>query len=260
MDLRGKLRKAAGLFVELPPEEETPREAPATHSAAEADIDRRLAAMSQTMQTIGDAPPSPTGTVKSVEQIVREAEGPNLDAIHVSATVPPPAPAPDGTTDFSAVYEQASLPAAPFTAEQMLEMLASLPPELPLQTKRQTVKVTLGAMGKAIGATPESIVADASRKLAALAACAENVSKQTADFVAAAEFEIKALQEQIEEKRRGIEASKEVEARTMQSCNQESDRLDDVLEFFSLDIAPSKYAASGDAQQPPPLPPDRSQT
>ncbi len=50
MDLRGKLRKAAGLFVELPPEEETPREEPAApESAAETDIDRRLAAMNQAM-------------------------------------------------------------------------------------------------------------------------------------------------------------------------------------------------------------------
>ncbi len=118
----------------------------------------------------GAAPAAATGggTAKTVEQIVRETEGPNLDAITVAASASPPVMTADGATDFSAIYRQANLPAAPFTAEQMLEMLASLPQELPLDTKRQTVKVTLGAMGKAIGATPETIVADASRKLAAL--------------------------------------------------------------------------------------------
>ena len=28
-------------------------------------------------------------------------------------------------------------------------------------------------------------------------------------------------------------------------CHHEADRLDEVLEFFSLDIPPSKYAAPG---------------
>ena len=41
------------------------------------------------------------------------------------------------------------------------------------------MKVTLDAMGKTIGATADGIVADASRKMAALAAYAGSLSQQT---------------------------------------------------------------------------------
>jgi hypothetical protein len=121
-------------------------------------------------------------------------------------------------------------------------MLNSLPAELPLETKRQTVKVTLNAMGKTIGANPETIVADASRKLAALTSYLDNLTKQTTDFAATAELEIAALQAQIAEKRTAIEAAQQKQAQMRQACDAESHRLDDVLEFFSLDVPPSKYA------------------
>jgi len=162
-----------------------------------------------------------------------------------TASAGPPVLTPDGTLDFAALYGQAGLPAAPFAAEQMLEMLASLPADLPLDVRRRTVKVTIGAMGKAIGATSETVVADASRKLAALAAYSENVARQTADFVAGGEFEIAALEKQIAEKRSGIEAARQTQARVQAKCDAEADRLDDVLEFFSLDVPPSRYAAPG---------------
>jgi hypothetical protein len=123
-------------------------------------------------------------------------------------------------------------------------MLASLPPELPLETRRQTVKVTLGALGKSMGASPETVVADASRKMAALAAYAQHLSKRTDEFVSSGEKEIAALQAQIEEKRKGIANARQELERATQMCDRESDKLDDVLEFFSLDLPPSKYAVS----------------
>jgi len=158
-----------------------------------------------------------------------------------------PIASPDGKVDCTPIYQQSALPAAPFTAEQMLDMLNSLPPELPLDTKRQTVKVTLASVGKTIGATPETIVADASRKLAALTAYVEHLSKDTAASVAAAEQEIAGLQAQIEEKRRAIQTAQERQSEARRLCDAESDRLDDVLEFFSLDVPPSKYASAEQA-------------
>ena len=115
---------------------------------------------------------------------MREAPGPDL---HEIGAPPAGAPAPltaDGAMDFAALYQQAGLPATPFTAEQMVEMLANLPKELALDAKRATVKATLSAVGKSIGATPETIVTDASRKLAALTAYVEHLAKQTADDIA----------------------------------------------------------------------------
>ncbi len=257
MDFRSRLRKVAELVVELPPEEAQPtaaEDAPATPPApAEGaggemdDLDRRLAAQRESIAALGrgDAPPAaPPAPTKTVEQIVRDASGPDLDAVSAGpAAAGPPTLKPDGAIDFAALYAQSNVPAAPFTAEQMLDMLGSLPADLPLDTKRQTVKVTLGAMGKAIGMTAETIVADASRKLAAVAAYSEGVAKQTAEFVAAGEFEIAALEKQIQEKRQGIEAARQTQTRVQDRCHAEADRLDDVLEFFSLDVPPSRYAA-----------------
>src|SRR5437870_9502000 len=122
MTLRDTLKKAAGLIVELPPEETKPQA-----DVTSAELDKLLAEINQTTQQTQQTQqrggkPAPT---KTVEQIVREAAGPNLDEIRVPASTPPPVTTPDGKVDFSAIYRQANLPAAPFTAEEMLEMLAS---------------------------------------------------------------------------------------------------------------------------------------
>lgn len=229
------LRKVAGLVVEMPPE------APATAGpdSQSADLDDILARVDREAQAVGtDEAPVATRTV---EDIVRGASGPNLDEIHAAPPTPVADIPADGVTPAK-IYELAALPAVPFTAEQMLDMLASLPSELPLDTKRQTVKVTLGALGKSQGATPETIVTDASRKLAALSSYKENLAKQTDGFVAQSESEIAALQEQIEEKRKAIMGAKQKVVQLTQMCDDESHRLDDVLEFFSLDVPPSKYA------------------
>ncbi len=213
LDIADKLRKAAGLFVELP------------HGGG-----------SQSGEAGHDAP------ARTVDEVVRESAGPNLDEITV-----PPAAAPafvtrGGAADFAAIYQSAGLPAASFSAEQMREMLNSLPAEMPLAMRRQTVKVTLDALGKTTGTTSDSVVADASRKLAALAAYAGSLGQQTKAQTAAAEQEIAALEAQIEEKRRSVADAQAILAEAVQRCTAESEHLDDVLEFFSLDIPPSKNA------------------
>lgn len=180
---------------------------------------------------------------KTVEQIVREAEGPNLDQIHVAPDALPAAGQSDGTLDYAAIYQAAKLPTVPYPAEQALDMLASMPSDLPLESKRQMMKAALNTMGKAIGATPENIVADASRKLAALAAYADNQTRLTTEYAATAEKKIAALQAQIEETRKSVQSAQQKATREAQLCAAETDRLDDILEFFSLDVPPSKYAA-----------------
>jgi hypothetical protein len=219
MDLREKLRKAAGLFVELPPEE------PATEPGIEA------------RDTESAARPS-----KTVEEIVRAADGPNLDEVKVSAPPAQPVVSGNGNVDFAAIYEAAALQPAPFTAEQMVDMLKALPPDLPLTTRRQMVQVTLSAMGKSIGVTPETIVTDASRKMAALTSYTETLTRQTKDATAAAEREIAQLESQIADRRQRVATAQAGLADVVKRCADETDQLDDVLEFFSLDIPPSKHA------------------
>ena len=185
-------------------------------------------------------------TENPLRRAALQTEGPNLDEIKFSASCLEPVLTPDGKADFSLIYQQSGVQAAPFTAEHMLEMLASLPSELPLETKRQTVKVTLNAVGKTIGATPETIVADASRKLAALTAYLDHLTKQTTGSAAAAELEIGALQARIEEKRKAMTAAHLKQAQMRQLCDAESARLDDVEEFFSLEVSPPKAVAAGE--------------
>jgi hypothetical protein len=255
MSIAEKLRQAAGYFVELPPEDKSAekqeeKKAPLNFSnvsssgtgstSATDELDKRLAEL----EAITNGTKSPlTASIlpKTIEQIVQDAPGPDLNQIQFEATGAPPTTT-EGTLDFALIYKQAKLPGASYTAEQTLAMLAQLPENLPLEIKRQTVGVMLASLGASMGATPETIVADASRKLAALAAFVAAQQDHTKSFVAAAEFEIAELQKQVEDKRMEIKASTDSFAQAQTACEAEADRLDDILEFFSLDIGPSKYA------------------
>ncbi len=242
------LRKAASLIVEIPPEEATTAASnddnfslgddPLARVERQAvDVDKLLQEQGlgikkNAVSSAGSAAP----TTKTVAQIAQDAPGPNLQDVKVDANIG------NALLQPSAIYEAAKLPPSPFTAEQMLDMLAGLPKELPLDVKRQTIKVTLGALGKTMGATPETIVADASRKMAALKSYVEHLQKRTDEFAHSGETEIAVLQKQIEDKRKAIEDARGSLTAATQSCTKESEHLDDVLEFFSLDVAPSKYA------------------
>ena len=243
MSLRQALSKAAGLFVEMPAEEMEDTRALSGNSAPSASSTDALWAE---LEKAGQTRPMPQPP-KTVGQIVRDEPGPNLDQITVTAHEVPPLVQADGTIKFTAIYEAANLPAVPFTSEQIMEMFGALPAELPLETRRQMIKVSINAMGRSIGATPENIVADASRKLAALAAYTDHLGKTTNEYVALSQQKIALLEAQVEETRRSIASAQLKLTRETEICVTESERLDDVLEFFSLDVPPSTYA-------PPPHP------
>lgn len=225
MPLNDALKKVSGLFFEADPEE--PK------------------ALASTLYPAAPSEPASRAT-KSIEQIAREQPGPNLDEIKVPSTTPAgptePIERADGSIDYAAIYALAGLPASPFTAEQVLEILNSLPAELPLGAKRATMKVTLNAMGAALGVTPETVVADASRKLTALGAYAGSYTDQAAQYVEKAQAEIARMEGEIARRRETIETAKSRQAHMVEACNKEADRLDDVLEFFSLDAGASKHA------------------
>jgi hypothetical protein len=221
MRLADTLKKAASLVVEF-------------------DDD---ATTDSVVQPVPD-PPRPAPQTKTIEQIVREQPGPNLDDIKVQASQAPSEPVigPDGRVNFPAIYRMASLPDTPFTAEQVLEVLSSLPSDLPLESKRATLKVTLQAMTKTTGATPESVVADASRKLAALTTFAQSYTEDANEYIVKCEAQIKGFEDQIQKLKASISDASKKQSTMVASCQSESERLDDVLEFFSLDVPPSKYA------------------
>ena len=215
MSIRNVLNKAAGLFVEMPENQ---------------DID------TSTKMAVG-----PT---KTVEQIVKDAPGPNLSEIKVpeTTTTTEAVMAPGGVVHFQAVYDAAGLPKADFGAEQALEVINSLPAELPLSVKRTTVQATLGAMGKAMGVNTESVVADASRKLAALSAYEDMMNHKTNTYVGKLEAQIKDLETQIAGLKGEIGDTQAMLGKAVGACQTEADKLDDVVEFFTLDTGASKLA------------------
>jgi hypothetical protein len=222
MSIKKILRKAAELVVELPEEPVAPE---------------------ATLESSSQIPTS-TPAVKTVEQIVRESPGPNLDEVKIpedSPVVSQPS-APGGNVEFQAIYDRAGLTPAPFTAEQAFDVIQSLPAELPLEVKRATVQATLQAMGKAMGVNTESVVADASRKVAALAAYEDLLTHQAESYIATVQSKIADLQSQIAVQQNEIEQTKQMLTSAITKCETETDRLDDVLEFFTLDQTPSRNA------------------
>ncbi|HEX9996841.1 MAG TPA: hypothetical protein VGB45_06840 [Abditibacterium sp.] len=261
MSLSNMMRKAAGLLVEMPPETEENSEARAPLDMSDLpDLDLPSTARLPSSFSASPGALAP----KSIEQIVREADGPNLDEVEIDAAkIAAPGGAPGGVLkgdaiDFAAIYRAANLPKTDFGAEQMLETLNSLPAELPLDTRRATVRAMLSTLGKATGATPETVVADASRKLAALESFESFMAKKTGESVAQSEKEIEELEKQIDAKRAAIQKSKNELLKISSGCEAESDKLDDVLEFFSLDVGASKYAPQNTATSPPAAPPPTS--
>ena len=239
MAIADKLKKAAGLFIQF----DEPAESDAPHASTEAsggsagedDIDKRLAAMSAELSGA-----SPTAPPQTVAQVVKASAGPNLEEIKVSAG--DVAPGEGGAVDFLAVYKAANLPSSTFSAEQTLKMIDGLPASLPLDVKRQSVGVMIQSMGGAIGASAETIVADASRKLAALAAYSSDIHKTTEDYAEKAQAEVARLTAEIERHRTTVLDAQNRATGVIRSCEAEADRLDDILEFFSLDIGPSVHA------------------
>ena len=243
MSLRDTLRKAASLVVEMPPEERSVNLRSGDIDLDDLpDLDLPANARLPGAGSASDAVSEP----RTIEQLVRDSDGPNLDQIQISAV---PADATAGAAlDFAAIYGAAKLPETQFGAEAMLEMLRSLPSELPLETRRATVKAMLGTLGKNMGATPDSIVADASRKLAALQAFGGFMERKTGETIAQSETQIADLEAQIDAQRQTIQNARAELNRVTRGCESEADKLDDVLEFFSLDQGASRHAASGDSE------------
>lgn len=216
MSIKRILRKAAELVVEMPEQAED-----TTHFE------------------------SSQPATKSVEQIVRDTPGPNLDEIKIPEPEPTTAStpaAPAGQVDFVSVYAKAGLTPSPFSAEQAWDVINSLPPELPLDARRATVQATLSAMGKAMGVNTETVIADAGRKVAALSAYEDVLTHQAKTYTGAIESKIAGLEREIAMYKTEIEQTQAMLASAIEKCDAESAKLDDVLEFFSLDQGVSRNA------------------
>ena len=220
MSLRNILRKAADLVVELPQEE-------ASYSSLD-DIASEARAKA---------------TARTVAEVVESAPGPNLDQVKVNEPAPAsPTVFADGTPNFGAIYQAGGVPAVQFGAEEALQVVTSLPKDLPIEVRRRTVAATLGAMGKSMGVSTDSVVADASRKIAALVSFEEQLTSQTNTYETLIQAKISELQAQIAEQETKLAAAKASLQHAVELCEAEGNKLDEVLEFFTLDVHPSRNA------------------
>src|SRR6185436_14386062 len=124
---------------------------------------------------------------------------------------------------FDEIYKKAGLPEVVFGAEQALDMISALPSELPIDSRRKTVSVTMSAMGKSMGVSPESVVADASRKIAAISAYADVLGNQTTEFIAGTQIQIAALETEIAQKKKLIDETKAHLDSALSTCKSETD-------------------------------------
>lgn len=191
--------------------------------------------------------PDPVSLKQIVEKAVLDSEGTKLETVRLGGMETAPLMMAGKTLNFSALYENVALPAPPFSAEQMLEMLNELPGTRELQ--RGMVDVFLSRVGKMNNTTQETIVADTSRKMTTLANFSQEYEKKTNERVAKAESEIADLLAQVEAKRQAVQAAKERLATVQDICVGETDRLDTVLEFFDTDVPEVVHQVFGQTKE-----------
>ena len=139
----------------------------------------------------------------------------------------------DGMVDFDALYRQSGVLTVPFTAEQALDMLRHMPAGVSEEARQQVINVTLAALGKSVGGTPEAIVADATRKQAALTQFRQTRGDQLADLTTTAQARVAELQRDIEKSQAIIEGAKHQYDRLSENCQAQEALLDTVVDFFS---------------------------
>lgn len=237
------LKKVKGLFVE-----DTNITDSTTTNDHNSDIDTGSDAWKQ-WEEIANGKTS--NTPMPLTDAIARQPGPDIDSVSVSLPQSPenkpvdelvmPKRRDDGTWDFSAIYVHSNLQSPAFTAEQAREFIASLPESLPLEVRRETVGKTLSAIAKTLSITPDVIASDAALKIATVEDFRGKIQQRFSEYEIKAQQAIVEYEKKIAETKANIELSKTRSADVMRACDAEVDKLDDVTEFFTLDIGSSKH-------------------
>jgi hypothetical protein len=221
MGLRDLARKGLGLLVEIP-EEDVPTTDPATAAGLGTEV--------QSLRT------------KSIGELLQELDtaAPGAPDANVTFEAPPAEVVQDGLVDFQAIYQRAGVPQIAFTAEQTLELIRTLPAELPLATKRQTLEVSLNTLGKALNISKEQVLLDANQKLQALAAYEDAARQQRDGLVAKVQQRVKELEAEIQSERQKAADEEARYLSVVKQCEAQGSLLDEVQEFLTLDQGPSE--------------------
>lgn len=154
------------------------------------------------------------------------------------ASLPPEAHASpvseDGSIDFAALYAQAHVPPAKFTAEQALDIIKDCEPTE--AARKQTIKV-IATFGKNVGATPDEIVVDAADKQDALHSFLGARDDELTVFSSKADEQIAALLARAEQIKQMRTAATEQHAQVQAACREEAARLEQVKDFFRQEVS-----------------------
>jgi hypothetical protein len=223
--LRDALRKVKSLIIEEDPNASTSAE----------DIGKLF-------EQYGGLPEG----MKTAEQATVDTPGPALEEVRIDPQAGAAAFTEAGL-DFPHVYAAAGLPETPFTVEQAIEMINAFPPNMPMEMKKQSLITAINSMGKALGVTAETIVADCTRKLAALHAYVEKIDRDTSGLVETAQSEIAKLEAQIDERRKTIQEAQTRREATEKACDAEADRIDNLFDYLGTPApgAPSAPSEPG---------------
>lgn len=140
----------------------------------------------------------------------------------------------DGSINFAALYAQAQVPPAKFTAEQALDIIKDCEPTD--AARKQTIKV-IATFGKNVGATPDEIVVDAADKQDALHSFLGARDDELAVFSSKADEQVAALLARAEQIKQMKQAAMEQHARVQAACREEAARLEQVKDFFRQEVS-----------------------
>ncbi len=159
----------------------------------------------------------------------------DTDAPDVPAPVSGANPArEDGSIDFAALYAQAHVPPAKFTAEQALDIIKDCDPSD--AARKQTIKV-IATFGKNVGATPDEIVVDAADKQDALHSFLGARNDELVVFNSKADEQVAALLARAEQIKQMKDAAAQQHALIQTACREEAARLEQVKDFFRQEIS-----------------------
>jgi len=140
----------------------------------------------------------------------------------------------DGSIDFAALYAQAHVPPAKFTAEQALDIIKDCEPTD--AARKQTIKV-IATFGKNVGATPDEIVVDAADKQDALHSFLGARDDELVVFSSKADEQVAALLARVEQIKQMKEAATGQHALIQTACREEAARLEQVKDFFRQEVS-----------------------
>ncbi len=138
-----------------------------------------------------------------------------------------------GNVDFTALYAQAGVAPAKFTAEQALDIIKDCEPTE--AARKQTIKV-ISTFGKSVGATPDEIIVDAVDKQDAIRAFLGARDDELAAFGSKAEDQITALLARVEQIKQMQQSATRQHDTVRSVCQEEAARLETVRDFFRQEV------------------------